>query len=148
MKGFISTASLVVLSLLVMAAGCDSKDTHQKAANDVVAAMSELNDALDGVKDEGSAKSAASKIEAVAAKIEKIAERVKALPAMSAPEKEALEKEMKARMDKEEKRMEANMTRIMSNPAALQALAGPLDKFIAAVAKATPVEMKNPGLPK
>src|SRR5688500_3202676 len=118
MKPARAVVRLVVAScLLAGLSACDSKkDSHEKAAKDLVSAMSELNGILDDVKDESSAASAGSQIDAVAGKVKAVAERLKTLPSPKASENEAVKKKYEPQIKKEGERFQANLQRVVAVP--------------------------------
>jgi len=105
----------VVAALVCMVVGGCKRD-HEAVMKDSLACMNELVDALKNVKDEASAKAAASKIEAIAERMKKLKEEADKMPKPSTSE----DQQLKEKYEKEMKQVQASLMseamRIGMNP--------------------------------
>jgi hypothetical protein len=92
-------AGIGVLLIFLLGGGGSPYSRHEAAAREVIALMNELAAALESVKDQNSARAAASRINSVCDRMEALSRRVKALPKLTAEEDRKLQNSLKGDMD-------------------------------------------------
>jgi len=112
MKRVLALAS--VFAFLVCA-GCG--DSHESLAGEQVAAMKELSNTLDIVKDADSAKAAKPTLKKLVERMNDINARMTKLPAPTEAEVNAMGEKYGKQMDEISQKMVANMMRVQFDPA-------------------------------
>ena len=105
-KLFIAPLVLALGSLV----GC--ADSHESLREDTLDAMEEMVEAIEGIKDEASAKAAADKLKGFTEKMAEIEEKMKKLDKLSEEEEEALVAKLRPRFEELEKRRVAAMAKV------------------------------------
>ena len=144
----------VTIIAAVALAGCGKgADTHAKAANDVVAQLQVVSDAIASATDKVSAEAAGKRITDAAAQIDRISERMRKLGRPSNQEDDAIRSQTKPQMDAIRGQMQTSMTRLRGNADALAALQGPMARLqmslmgMSAAAAGSAVKMPAPPPP-
>ena len=122
----ISWLSVVLAIVFVLGGGC-GKPTHESLAKDMMAKMQEFADVLKTVKDESSAKSGATKIQAIVADMQKLRKQADEL---GKPTKEA-EAEMEKKHLDEMTKIQGEIVKEMMRIALDPKLAEPIQKAAA-----------------
>lgn len=81
-------------------------EKHEKVVKDLLAALTDLADALESVKDTSTAKTAAGKIENVCDRFEKLAEEAKKLAKLEAEEDKKLQATYLPQLQKQSERLQ------------------------------------------
>jgi hypothetical protein len=87
-----------IIALLAFSGGCGSSDPHDAAVKEMLAAMNELADVMDTVKDEASATAAAPKLKAVADRVKALKTKMDGMPKPTAEVEESLKKKYEEQM--------------------------------------------------
>src|SRR5947207_4153100 len=123
---------LLSLATCLVLAGCGG-DSQKKAASDLVADVSKVNDILDGVSDTGTANAAVPKIDAITADVQQIKQRLAKLPAPTAAENDSIRAEVSPAMQREKSRSDANLQRLRDKPEVIMIIAPPMQRMSMAV---------------
>src|SRR5436190_17381104 len=103
--------ALLAFGICLALAGCD-RDSQQKAARDLVAAVAKVNDILDGVSDTSTASAAVPRIDAITADVQQIKQRLAKLPEPTKAENDSIRAEVSPAMQREKSRSDANLQRL------------------------------------
>jgi hypothetical protein len=103
--GVLLLIGIVVVVLLLVVAG-SARAQHEAAMKESLQLMAELENALNEVKDQDSARVAAAKIQRVCDRLEALGNRVKGLPRMTPAEAKQLEDQYKPQADAFAQRMQ------------------------------------------
>jgi hypothetical protein len=110
-----------IVALAMVIGGCGK--SHESIRKDAMGKMKDMVDVLKTVKDDASAKAAATKLKEITADIKKLKEQDDALGKLSKEEEQKLDKQMEPEMKPIQDQMTAEMKRIAQlNPALMMPL--------------------------
>lgn len=107
--------SMVMVAALLVLGGCG--DTHESVVKDTLSTMEEVVKVLEGVKDEASAKTAATKLEALGEEMKKMKEVHDKLGKPDAETEKKLKEKYEKRLSEVSQKLMQEMMRIATNPA-------------------------------
>lgn len=122
-----SAALTCVAAMLLLVAGCG--DSPESVMDDTLATMNDMAAVLETVKDEATAKSAASKLEGLVEKMKSLKERADKMEKPSKEKEAELEKAYKEKMTAAGSRMMKAMMSAMQAPDAQKHLEPAMKKF-------------------
>lgn len=135
--------AIFAVGLLSMT-GCGGQ-SHEAIADSMMKSMDQFADILASVKDEASAKAAATQLETLTASVKALADKRKALGDPPKEIQTKIEEKMKAKQSELQEKMNASMMNLMSNPALMQIIAPAMGKLAEAMGPGSSATPPGPG---